>query len=77
MNRQGRRLRNKLEDLQVKYSFQEDLLQSLNEIIVSQQKELAKIKSQIREIREELVALQENHNAIKNAEVKSEIPPHY
>ena len=77
MNRQGRRLRNKLEDLQVRYSFQEDLLQSLNEIIVSQQKELDKIKSQIREIKEELVALQENHNAMKNVEVKSEIPPHY
>ena len=70
-------MRNKLEDLQVKYSFQEDFLQSLNEIIVSQQKELDKIKSQIREIKEELVALQENDNATKNIESKSETPPHY
>ena len=71
------RLRNKLEDLQVKYSFQEDWLQKLNEIIVNQQKELALIKSEIQGLKEELIILQANQEIAQSIDIKIEKPPHY
>lgn len=70
-------LQNKLEELQIKYSFQEDWLQKLNEIIVNQQKELALIKSEIQGLKEELIILQANQEIAQSIDIKIEKPPHY
>ena len=70
-------LQNKLEELQIKYSFQEDWLQKLNEIIVNQQKELALIKSEIQGLKEELIILQANQETAQSIDIKIEKPPHY
>ena len=68
-------MRNKLEDLQVKYSFQEDLLQELNKIIVQQQDDIGAIKSEIQRIKEELISLHESQGSTQS--IDAEVPPHY
>ncbi|MDG2140515.1 MAG: SlyX family protein [Gammaproteobacteria bacterium] len=68
-------MQDRVEELQIKYSFQEDLLQELNKIIVQQQDDIAVIKSEIQRIKEELISLQENEGSTQS--IDAEIPPHY
>mgnify|MGYP001958848883 FL=1 len=48
-----------IEELQIKYSFQEDTLKQLNEVVADQQKELLILKSEIRNMKSELQNMQE------------------
>ena len=68
-------MEDQVEELQIKYSFQEDLLQELNKIIVQQQDDIGAIKSEIQRMKEELILLQESQRTNQSIEV--EIPPHY
>lgn len=68
-------LQDRVEELQIKYSFQEDLLQELNKIIVQQQDDIGVIKSEIQRIKEELISLQESQGSTQS--IDAEVPPHY
>ena len=68
-------MQDRVEELQMKYSFQEDLLQELNKIIVQQQEDIGAIKSEIQTMKEELISLQESQRTNQNINV--EVPPHY
>jgi SlyX protein len=68
-------LQDRVEELQIKYSFQEDLLQELNKIIVQQQDDIGAIKSEIQRMKEELILLQESQRT--NQSIDVEVPPHY
>ena len=65
----------KLIELETKYSFQEDLLQNLNEAIVKQQKELERLGDEIKRLQNQLLDLAEN--PLGNADTEIERPPHY
>ena len=66
-----------IEELQIKYSFQEDTLKQLNEVVADQQKELLILKSEIRNMKSELQNLQETWQPSKNMSNEQELPPHY
>ena len=66
-----------IEELQIKYSFQEDTLKQLNEVVVDQQKELLNLKSEISNMKSDLQNLQEAWQTPENISKEQELPPHY
>jgi len=61
-------------ELQTKYAYQEDLLQTLNDVVTQQQKELASLKDDIQRMRESLMGTMDSQLARSEEEVP---PPHY
>jgi len=61
-------------DLQTKYAYQEDMLQTLNEIIITQQAELRALKDDMKRMRESLKSAIGSQLARPDEEVP---PPHY
>ena len=66
-----------IEELQIKYSFQEDTLKQLNEVVADQQKELLILKSEIRNMKSELQNIQETWQTSENMSNEQQLPPHY
>ena len=66
-----------IEELQIKYSFLEDTLKQLNEVVADQQKELLILKSEIRNMKSELQNMQETWQSSENMSNEQELPPHY
>lgn len=66
-----------IEELQIKYSFHEDTLKQLNEVVADQQKELLILKSEIRNMKSELQNMQETWQPSENMSNEQELPPHY
>ena len=66
-----------IEELQIKYSFQEDTLKQLNEMVADQQKELLILKSEIRNMKSELQNIQETWQTSENMSNEQQLPPHY
>ncbi len=61
-------------ELQTKYAYQEDLLQTLNDVIAQQQKELASLKEDMNRMRESLRGMMGSQLAQLEEDVP---PPHY
>ena len=66
-----------IEELQIKFSFQEDTLKQLNEVVADQQKELLILKSEICDMKSELRNMQEGWQTPENISKEQELPPHY
>ena len=66
-----------IEELQIKYSFQEDTLKQLNEVVADQQKELLILKSEIRGMKSELQNIQDTWQTPENMSKEQDLPPHY
>ena len=66
-----------IEELQIKYSFQEDTLKQLNQVVAHQQRELLLLKSEIRNMKSELQNIQETWQTSENVSNEQELPPHY
>ena len=64
----------RLTDLEVKLSFQENMIQDLNEVVIRQQHEIEKLQAEIRRIRSQL-AVTDSPQIRKQSE--EEPPPHY
>ncbi|MDQ7057285.1 MAG: SlyX family protein [Ghiorsea sp.] len=62
-----------MEALEIKISYQEHLIQELNEVVVRQQSQMDKLEKSIHQIREYLRAGETHQNT---QEVESP-PPHY
>ncbi len=63
-------LEQRLNDIEVKYSYQEQFIQELNKTVIQQQ-------SKIEEITEYLKELQRPSGNDQNTSLKNERPPHY
>ncbi len=61
-------------DLQTKYAYQEDLLQSLNDVVVEQQNELTALRAELLRLRATLQQMTGSQLARPDEEVP---PPHY
>jgi len=61
-------------ELQTKLSFQEDLLESLNQVIIDQQGQIAKLKRTVEAIIGQMDSMQ---SAMQDNGQQQEIPPHY
>ncbi|MDQ6973883.1 MAG: SlyX family protein [Mariprofundaceae bacterium] len=61
-------------ELQTKYAYQEDLLQSLNEVVTQQQQELVSLKEDLKRMQASLRGMMGSQLARPDEEVP---PPHY
>ena len=66
-----------IEELQIKLSFQEDILKQLDDVLSAQGKELLQLKSEIRNIQLELRSVRQSKETLENASIEKELPPHY
>ena len=66
----------KLIELETKFSYQEDLLSDLNEIVAKQQRHLDELITEMSEIKEQLQDAAERGSA-EGHEEQDEKPPHY
>ena len=66
-----------IEELQIKLSFQEDILKQLDDVLSAQGKELLQLKSEIRDIQLELRSVRQSQETLENASIEKELPPHY
>ena len=56
-----------IEELQIKLSFQEDILKQLDDVLSAQGKELLQLKSEIRNIQLELRSVRQSQETLENA----------
>ena len=64
----------RLTDLEIKLAFQEDLVDSLNQVVTAQQRELELLQGQVRLLYQQLKSLQPSDIASAGDEAP---PPHY
>lgn len=63
----------RLTELEIKASFNEDLLDQLNQVIVRQQQEIALLQRDVRELRQHAPEA----SAATSRQAADELPPHY
>jgi SlyX protein len=61
-------------ELQMKLSFQEDLLESLNQVVIDQQGQIAKLQRMVESMIGQMDSMQ---SAMQDNGPRQEIPPHY
>jgi SlyX protein len=61
-------------ELQTKLSFQEDLLENLNQVITDQQGRIAKLERTVESMLGQMHSMQ---SSIQDTRQQQEIPPHY
>ena len=64
----------KITNLEIKLAFQEDLVKTLNQVIISQQQQLELLQQQFKLLYQQLKSLQPSNIADVSEEVP---PPHY
>lgn len=64
----------RLEALEIKASFSEDLIDKLDQVIIRQQQTLDALIAQVRDLREQSAGANEG-SATRN--LRDELPPHY
>jgi len=74
---EGNQLQDQIEELQIKFSFQEGTLLKLNEVVTDQQRDLLLLKSEIRNLKLELQSMKDQLRGSENIPIENEIPPHY
>ncbi|MCD6060882.1 MAG: SlyX family protein [Moraxellaceae bacterium] len=71
---QGAIMESRLTNLETKVAFQDDLLDSLNRIVASQQQQLDLLQQQIQLLYDQLRSLSPSNIALESEEAR---PPHY
>jgi SlyX protein len=71
------RVKEKIIDLETKFSFQEDLLQQLNKEMLLQQRQIDALSLQLRLVREQLSELLVQDGVHYDQPLEDEKPPHY
>lgn len=64
-------------ELQTKLSFQEDLLESLNQVVTDQQAQIAKLERTVEAMIVQIHSMQSSQSATQDNDPQQEIPPHY
>jgi len=67
------RLENRIEELETKYTFQEDSIEALNQVLICQQKDINKLMQVIENINSQVERLNDG----QGAQAQDERPPHY
>lgn len=66
-------MESRLTELEVKFSFTEDALETLNQTVIRQQKEIERLQLALLELRQQVQSSQ----AEESRSLRDEIPPHY
>ena len=69
-------LESRLDELESRLAFQDDLIESLNEVIAQQDQNLSKLVLQVQILKEKLVEF-EKSTIISSLSSRHELPPHY
>ncbi len=64
----------RLTDLEIKTSFQEDLLEQLNQVVYQQQLKIDQLAEELARLRQQL---QDNASTPTFRSLRDELPPHY
>lgn len=64
---------NKVEDLESRLAFQEDTLETLNKVVIEQQKEIEKLNSYVRFLKDKIATVEHSISTPDNEAP----PPHY
>ena len=67
----------KLIDLESKFSFQEDLLNELNNAVVRQQKQINQLIQEVSQIESHVLEIIDGQLVSGGQDSNNEIPPHY
>ncbi len=70
-------MRDKIIELETRYSFQEELLNELNKEVLRQQRQLQAIAGEMRDLRQQLADLQAREGNPGMQLEADEKPPHY
>ncbi len=70
---QPTRIEERLTELEIKASFNEDLLDQLNQVIVRQQQEIDWLLREVRQLKQHLP----DGNSASSQQPADELPPHY
>jgi SlyX protein len=70
---QPNRTEERLTELEIKASFNEDLLDQLNQVIVRQQQEIDWLLREVRQLKQHLP----DSNSASSQQPADELPPHY
>jgi len=76
MNTVERSIESRLEELESKLAFQDDLIESLNEIIARQDLELVRLEQRVRSLAERLTDIADSAS-MPGSSSGHEVPPHY
>jgi len=76
MTGMGSGIESRLDELESRLAFQDDLIESLNEIIVRQDRDLARLELKVKSLGDKLNDLGES-GAISGSSPDHEVPPHY
>ncbi|HEX8961484.1 MAG TPA: SlyX family protein [Rhodocyclaceae bacterium] len=63
----------RINELEVKLAFAEDLLDALNKTVYRQQQQIDRLEKELRELRKQMAASMPN----EQRSLRDEIPPHY
>lgn len=63
-----------IDDLQMKLSFQEDLLEQLNQVVTAQQKQISNLELALETMKVQVNTMQTSNDG---ASGQHELPPHY
>lgn len=66
-----------IRDLQVKIAFQDDFIESLNQMVASQQQTILALQKQMQLLYQQVESYQNGETAVAPFEPSQEIPPHY
>ena len=70
-------MQQKLIELETKFSFQEDLLQELNEVVIRQQRQLDELLREMSALKDQLGEMAGRESKHEESEQQHELPPHY
>jgi SlyX protein len=70
-------MQDRLIELESKFSFQEDSLQELNEVLIKQQRQLDEMRQLVESLRERIAELEAGGGGGGAPAPGSERPPHY
>ena len=65
---------NRITEIETKLAYQEDLIQSLNQVIIDMQKQIDALELQNNILRDNLKDIEQ---ALPNSQDTNEVPPHY
>jgi SlyX protein len=70
-------MQEKIIELETRYSFHEDMLRELNEVIIRQQRQLDTVSEELAQLKSQLaeVSMQQSEPGVSNPQ--DEKPPHY
>ncbi len=67
----------RIDDLQVKVAFQDDLVESLNQMVASQQRTILDLQQQMQVLYQRVESYQNGDTGVEPFNPLTEIPPHY